>query len=182
MASFLSIRWILTLTAFTVLPRFRVVRLAVATALGLACATAAVAQEGPPVPLVERARGAEQIVLGRVASVSPEWRINDFGDRLIMSVVRVAVEETLKGASQASVDVEVEGGTIDGLTLHVSDQQSFAPGDRAVFYLARSQRGAIVPHLRGQGTLKLDRTSRVPNSSLTLEEIRRTVAAARAPQ
>lgn len=158
----------------------RVIRLAVATTLTLACATAAMAQDGPPVPLVERARGAEQIILGRVASVSPEWRVNDFGDRLIMSVVRVAVDETLKGGSAASVDIEVEGGTLGGLTLHVSDQQSFTPGDRAVFYLSRSRRGAMVPHLRGQGTLKLDPTSRVPNSSLTLDEIRRTVAAARA--
>jgi hypothetical protein len=181
-ASFLSVSRILTLTAFTAFPRIWVVRLAIATTLGLACATAAVAQEGPPIPLVERARGAERIILGRVASVSQEWRVNDFGDRLIMSVVRVAVEETLKGDSQASADIEVEGGTVGGLTLHVSDQQSFAPGDRAVFYLARSRRGAMVPHLRGQGTLKLDRTSRVPNSSLTLEEIRRTVAAARAQQ
>lgn len=40
----------------------------------------------------------------------------------------------------------------------------------------------MVPHLRGQGTLKLDRNSRVPNSSLTLDEIRRTVVAARAPR
>jgi hypothetical protein len=179
-ASFLSVLRILTLAAFTAFPRNRVVRLAVATAIGLACAIPAVAQEGPPVPLVERARGAQQIILGRVASVSPEWRVNDFGDRLIVSVVRVAVDETLKGDSQATVDIEVEGGTVGGLTLHVSDQQSFAPGDRAVFYLARSRRGVIVPHLRGQGTLKLDRTSRVPNSSLTLDEIRRTVAAARA--
>ena len=176
MATFLSVIRILTLTAF---PRLGVVRLAVAVTLGLVCATAA-AQEGPPVPLVDRARGAEQIILGRVASVSPEWRVNDFGDRLIVSVVRVAVDETLKGFSQATVDIEVEGGTIGTLTLHVSDQQSFAPGDRAVFYLARSRRGTMVPHLRGQGTLKLDRTGRVPNSSLTLDEIRRTVAAARA--
>jgi len=179
-AAFLSVLRILTLIAFTLFPRIRVVRLAVATTLALACAAAAVAQEGPPVPLVERARGAEHIILGRVASVSPEWRVNDFGDRLIVSIVRVAVDETLKGDSQATVDIEVEGGTVGGLTLHVSDQQSLAPGDRAVFYLARSRRGTVVPHLRGQGTLKLDPTSRVPNSSLTLDEIRRTVAAARA--
>ncbi len=172
----------LMLTAFTAFRRIRVVRLAVAATLGLTCATAAAAaQEGPPVPLVERARGAEQIILGRVASVSPEWRVNDFGDRLIVSVVRVTVDETLKGGSQNTVDIEVEGGTIGDLTLHVSDQQSFVPGDRAVFYLARSRRGPMVPHLRGQGTLKLDQASRVPNSSLTLDEIRRSVAAARQP-
>jgi hypothetical protein len=170
-ASFLSVVRTLASRAFTA---------SVAAALGFACVAAVSAQEGPAVPLVERARGAEQIILGRVASVSPEWRVNDFGDRLIVSIVRVSVDETLKGFSQATVDVEVEGGTIGSLTLHVSDQQSFMRGDRAVFYLARSRRGTLVPHLRGQGTLKLDQASRVPASTITLDEIRRAVAAARA--
>lgn len=140
------------------------------------------AQDAGPVPLVQRARGATEIVVGRVTAVTPVWRVNEFGDRLIVSVVRVAVDETLKGTPASAVDVEVEGGTIAGTTLHVSDQESFVAGDRAVFYLTRSAGGALVPHLRGQGTLKLDRTSRVPNSSLTLDEIRRTVAAAREPR
>jgi len=142
-------------------------------------AAVAAAQSSVPVPMVERARGAAQIVVGRVTAVNPAWQVNEFGDRLIVSVVRVSVDETLKGAAQSAVDVEVEGGTIGSLTLHVSDEESFVPGDRAVFYLRRTARGALVPHLRGQGTLKLDRNSRVPNSSLTLDEIRRTVAAAR---
>jgi hypothetical protein len=142
--------------------------------LGL-CLVEATAQA--PVPLTERARGAERIVVGSVASVTPVWQVNEFGDRLIVSVVRVAVSETLKGSPQATLDVEVEGGTIDGLTLNVSDQTTFVPGERAVFYLKRNARGALVPHLRGQGLLKLDRSDRVPGSSLTLAEIRRTVAA-----
>lgn len=135
------------------------------------------AADQTPVPLAERARGADRIVVGRVASVDPAWQVNEFGDRLIVSVVRVVVNETLKGPPQATLDVEVEGGTIGGLTLHVSYQTTFVPGERAVFYLRRNARGAFVPHLRGQGLLKLDRSDRVPGSSLTLEEIRRTVAA-----
>jgi len=157
---------------------FLTVTLAVASPL----AAVLVAQTSVPVPLVERARGAAQVVVGRVTAVNPVWQVNEFGDRLIVSVVRVAVDETLKGAAQGAVDVEVEGGTIGGLTLHVSDEESFVPGDRAVFYLQRNVRGTLVPHLRGQGTLKLDRNSRVPNSSLTLDEIRRTVASARTQQ
>ena len=113
-----------------------------------------------------------------MASVSPVWQVNEFGDRLIISVVRVAVNETLKGQSQPTVDVEVEGGTLDGVTLRVSDQVSFAAGERAVFYIRRNVRGRFVPHLRGQGLLKLDQTDRVPGSSLTLETIRREAAAA----
>jgi hypothetical protein len=131
------------------------------------------------VPLAARARSAERVVVGRVTSVGPAWRVNEFGDRLIVSVLAVAVDETLKGLAEARLDVEVEGGTIGELTLRVSDQESFVPGERAVFYLMRSTRGALVPHLRGHSVLKLDRFGRVPGSSLTLDEIRRSVTAAR---
>ena len=133
-----------------------------------------------PVPLAERARGADRVVVGRVTSVTPQWQINEFGDRLIVSTVHVAVTETLKGDATPTVDVDVEGGTIGSLTLHVSDQVTFAPGERATFFLTRTPRGRFVPHLRGQGLLKLDGSNRVPGSSLTLEQIRREVAAGRA--
>ena len=138
----------------------------------------AAAQDAPNVPLAERARGAERVVVGRVATVNPVWRVNEFGDRLIVSVVRVTVDETLKGQAQPAVDVEVEGGTIGTLTLRVSDMQQFVPGDRAVFYLTRSPRGALVPHRRGQGLLKLDRSNRVATGA-SLDDVRRAVAGAR---
>jgi hypothetical protein len=133
-----------------------------------------------PVPLAERARGADRVVVGRVTSVTPQWQVNEFGDRLIVSTVHVAVTETLKGDATPTVDVDVEGGTIGSLTLHVSDQLTFAAGERATFFLTRTARGRFVPHLRGQGLLKLDGSNRVPGSSLTLEQIRRAVAAGRA--
>jgi hypothetical protein len=132
-----------------------------------------------PVPLSERARGAERVVVGRVVSVAPEWQVNEFGDRLIVSVVHVSVSETLKGEATPIVDVEVEGGTIGTLTLHVSDQMTFVSGERATFFVRRNRRGKFVPHLRGQGLLKLDPANRVPGSSLTLDRIRREVAAGR---
>jgi hypothetical protein len=138
---------------------------------------AAWGNQGQPVPLAERARGAERIVVGRVTSVAPLWQVNEFGDRLIVSVVRVVVSETLKGQPLPALDVEVEGGTIGEITLRVSDQTSFAPGERAVFYLKRTARGTFVPHLQREGLLKLDASNRVSGSSLTLEQIRREVAA-----
>ena len=51
-----------------------------------------------PVPLVERTRGAERVVVGRVTAVSPVWQTNEFGDRLIVSILRVTVDETLRGS------------------------------------------------------------------------------------
>jgi hypothetical protein len=147
--------------------------------LSVVVAASAFAQDNVPVPLAERARGAERVVVGRVTAVDPAWRTNEFGDRLIVSVVSVAVDETLRGPAQQNVTVEVEGGTIGDLTLHVSDLEPVVTGDRAVFYLARNARGVLVPHLRGQGLLKLDRSDRVRGSTVTLAEIRRTAAQAR---
>jgi hypothetical protein len=144
----------------------------------VACFSSAISAQ-IPVPLAERARGADRVVVGTVASVTPQWQVNEFGDRLIVSTLRVTVSETLKGESTPTVDVEVEGGTIGELTLHVSDQVQFAAGERAAFFLKRNVRGRLVPHLRGQGALKLDSSNRVPGSSLTLQQIRREVAAGR---
>lgn len=154
----------------------------------LACASALLFQQAvhagqrADVPPGERARGSDQVVVGHVSSVTSAWRDNDFGDRLITSILHVTVEETLKGASQQSLDVEVEGGTIGSLTLRVSDLETFAAGDRAVFYLKHNRRGALVPHLRGLGLQRLDRSGRVSGSTMTLDQVRRDVRAGAARQ
>jgi len=141
-------------------------------------ASAGLAAQGVgALPLAERARGADRIVVGRVVSVSPAWQVNEFGDRLIVSTLRVNVDENLKGPASAAVDVEVEGGTLGGLTLQVSDQVSFAPNERGVFFIRRTPRGTFVPHLRGQSLMKLDASNRVQGTALTLDDIRRGVAA-----
>jgi hypothetical protein len=136
-------------------------------------------QDMVAVPLAERHRGAERVIVGHVAAVNPVWKENEYGDRLIISIVRVTIDETLKGQVQPSIDVEVEGGTIGELSLRVSDLATFVPGDRAVFYLTRNPRGEVVPYLRGQGLLKLDGADRVTGTSTTLDEVRRAAAAAR---
>src|SRR5262245_31452890 len=96
-------------------------RVAAAIALAMCLPPSLAAAQQLNVPVADRARGAEQVVVGHVSSVTPTWRNNDFGDRLIVSVVHVIVDETLKGSSQSAIDVEVEGGTIGSLTLRVSD-------------------------------------------------------------
>jgi hypothetical protein len=157
-------------------PRLAVLFFLIAGFAGLSRTSSA---QPAAVPLAERARGAERVVVGRVAAVDPTWQVNEFGDRLIVSRVRVAVSETLKGQTASTLDVEVEGGTIGDLTLRVSDQVSLAPGERAVFYVNATRRGTFKPHLRGQGVLKLDTGNRVTGSSVTLDQVRREVGTAR---
>jgi hypothetical protein len=125
-----------------------------------------------PATIEERAAGADRVVVATVSEVVSQYETNEFGDRLIVSHASLAVEEALKGP-QEPVTLEYEGGTVDGVTLHVSSLPALARGERAVFFLERGTKGQFRPHLRGQGILKLDADSRVAGSSLTLPDVRR---------
>jgi hypothetical protein len=125
-----------------------------------------------PATIEERAKGAERVVVATVTHVTSRFERNEFGDELIVSRASLAVEEALKGAAE-STTLEYEGGTVNGLTLHVSSLPGLSAGERAVFFLTRGKNGEFKPHLRGQGILKLDRENHVQGSSLTLDDVRR---------
>jgi hypothetical protein len=132
---------------------------------------------GPAVPIPDRARGAERVVVASVADSNATFETNEFGDQLIVSHVTLAVQESLKGKSEPSVEIDVLGGTVGDLTYEVSSLPKLARGERAVFFLARDKwSGKLVPHLRGQGILKLDADNRVKGSSLDLHTIKSLVA------
>ena len=137
------------------------------------------AAQGPGTPLADRIRGARMVVVAAASTVTPRWQENAFGDRLIVSRVLLRVEETLKGMPQPTLALDLEGGTIDGVTLHVSNYPTLTPGERAVFMLDDEGGGVYQAHLRGQGILKLDEKNVVRGSSLQLDEIRRVAASAR---
>jgi hypothetical protein len=120
----------------------------------------------------QRAAGAERIVVATVEDVSSAYETNEFGDRLIVSHAKLHVEEAIKGPAEP-LTLSYEGGTVNGVTLHVSSLGTLEPGERAVFFVSRGHKGEFQPHLRGQGIVKLDRQDHVPNSSLTLDDIRR---------
>jgi hypothetical protein len=144
--------------------------------VGFASRGAAAASDSPagqrPATIEERATGAERVVLASVENVTASYEVNEHGDRLIVSHARLAVEEALKGAN-GPLTLDYEGGTIGGVTLHVSSLPTLEAGERAVFFVTRGPRGEFKPHLRGQGIVKLDREDRVPHSSLTLDDLRR---------
>jgi hypothetical protein len=125
-----------------------------------------------PETVPNRISGSSRVVVAHAKSVAPRWETNKWGDQLIVSRVVLEVEETLKGAPAKELAVDLDGGTLDGLTLRVSDLQSLEPGDRAVFFLDDTGGAALLPHLRGQGILELDNTDTVKGSSLHLDQIR----------
>ena len=120
----------------------------------------------------ERIRGAERVVVATVRQVAPEWRENRFGDRLIVSRLELAVSETLKGTPEPTAWMELEGGTLDGLTLRVTHLPTLEPGERAVFFLESASRGLYTPHRQGEGILTLDDHDVVRGTSTTLTDIR----------
>jgi hypothetical protein len=150
---------------------------AVAVLAVCAAASIAFASDSRPVPLAERIQGAEVVVVATPTSVDPSWRENGLGDRLIVSRYVLQVHETLKGRRAQAMSLDLDGGTLDGMTLRVSSSPVLAPGERAVFFLDGGN-GAYHAHLKGQGILKLDDQDVVRGSSLTLGEIRRAAAAA----
>jgi hypothetical protein len=93
----------------------------------------------------------------------------------------VRVHDVLKGAGGAGdlLVVDVEGGTVDDVTLRVSDLPTMSAGEDAVFFVAQNRQGRNVPHRRGQGILKLDANGRVRGSNLTVDDVRNAVANAR---
>ena len=136
------------------------------------------AESGANVDLPTRARGAALVVVGEVERVRAEYQRNEFGDRLIVSVAEVRVREVLKGTANAgdALTIDVEGGTVDGITLRVSDMPTMAPGEQAVLFVNKNRQGHNVPHLRGQGILKFDTNGRVLGTSLAIDDVRRAVA------
>jgi hypothetical protein len=148
------------------------VQLAGLVLAGVAAIAPALYASGQPVAIQERARGAAKIVVATVAATNARYERNEFGDELIVTHAQLAVEEAIKGSGE-DVTLALEGGTVDGITLRVSDLPALAKGERAVFFLKAGRNGEAEPHLRGQGILKLDDRNRVRGSELTLDDVRR---------
>lgn len=129
--------------------------------------------------LKARLKGAERAMVARVVRVDPFMQRNEHGDVLIVSRVQMQVEETLKGPHTASLAMVIEGGTLNGVTLRVSDMPELVPGKRAILMLARSRSGELVPNGRGRGILELDAQNHVKNSNLWLDDVRRAAAVVR---
>lgn len=136
------------------------------------------AASDPQVDMDKQAKDAERVVVATVTDVTSSFGENEFGDRLIYSFVTMRVSETMKGSSEETVVVRIEGGTVGELTLTVSDMPRMTRGERALLFLDHTPNGGHQPHGRGAGVLKLDRENRVAGRSVSLDTVRATVRAA----
>lgn len=80
---------------------------------------------------------ATHILVGKVKKVESYYGVNDWGDVLILSQVKVKVERKVKGKMEDSVSFVVEGGTVGDMTLKVSEYPLFTEGEKVKLYLKK---------------------------------------------
>jgi hypothetical protein len=150
-------------------------RLLVIAAMSLCAIGPLKADSSVSVNVQARAKGAERVVVAAVESVQPIYAKNEFGDDLIVTRTWVRVSEVMKGkgiAAGEAMEMDVEGGTVGDITLRVSDMPGVAAGEKAILFLSRNKSGRLVPYMRGQGILKLDKSNKVLGTDVTLNELR----------
>jgi hypothetical protein len=93
------------------------------------------ASEGT-ISLETLAAKSDRIVRGKVRSFSCKASTNEFGDELIYTDVYIGVGEVLKG-EKSDLVLTVEGGTVKGVTLTVSDSPEFKAGEEVLVFARR---------------------------------------------
>src|SRR4051812_23998134 len=84
----------------------------------------------PKADVPTRMKGAQKMVVGTVLSQETHWDETPGGEKHIFTRSTLKVEEVLRGPSVDTIDIELEGGTIDGLTLRTDDLPELKVGDR----------------------------------------------------
>jgi hypothetical protein len=89
-----------------------------------------------PISLKDLAEQSDRIVRGRVMKLTYSQQTNSYGDELIYTHATVRVSEALKG-DRTDLVVKVEGGTLNGITLTVSDTTPFQTGEEVLVFLKK---------------------------------------------
>ena len=84
--------------------------------------------------VIELARTADRIVIGKVVGVNAAW---DLQHRRILSTIDVDIEESWKGAAEGSARITIvqPGGRVGELEMTVQGMPSFVAGERSLLFL-----------------------------------------------
>ncbi len=81
---------------------------------------------------------ASHILFGKVDDIQSFWGVNDRGDQIILSRIKVKALKWIKGDPSESVEFLVEGGAVGDLALRVSDVPEFERGQRLRLLLKKT--------------------------------------------
>ena len=99
---------------------------------------------------------SDRIVRGKVISLAYRAGTNEYGDELIYTDVSIRVAEALKG-DRSDLLLTVEGGTLNRLSLVLSDSPEFQVGEEVLVF-AKKELLTYVPfaHLQSKYTISKD--------------------------
>lgn len=146
--------------------------LATAAAIVFIATTPARTEPTTPTALKSAVQQAKFALVGTVTDTHASRRKSQWGDEIIVTRAVLRTDEVLKGGPPSWVPIDLEGGTVDGITMEVSHTPLVWRGERAVFLVDQLADGRFIAHDRGAGILKLRPDDRVADSALTLNEIR----------
>jgi hypothetical protein len=112
----------------------KTIRFFLILATGLAVMPAARSTTVIPPSFAQLVEQAEVIFQGSVTDVKSQW-VGEGAQRHIMSYVTFNVEDSLKGAPGQTYTIRMFGGTVDGVTMAVSDAPKFSVGDRNILFV-----------------------------------------------
>jgi len=141
----------------------------------LVTATDASALVRPLSPSQLHARAA-LVVVAHVKAIDPHWtgtaQAPGNESDMIMTRVRLAVLEVLKGRSAADLTIEVPGGHVGTTSVAVTDAPSFTPGETRVLFLDAA--GRVIAWRNGS---LIVRSGRLPAVGMSLPEFEGRMAA-----
>ena len=133
--------------------------------------------------LPARAQAATAVAYGHVASINSGYETNSFGDRLIVTHVRFQVDEQLRGHTSPAVDLDMVGGTVNGITMRSSmEPEPLGVGQSAVVFLRQKNNGHYLISGDSQGAqmglMRLN-SSNQTEEGLSLDQIRAAIGGVR---
>jgi hypothetical protein len=129
--------------------------------------------QGASAELTKALKQAKFAIVGTITETRASRRRSSWGDDIIVTTAIVHTDETLRGAAPSWTPLELEGGTLNGVTMEASETPLTTRGERAVFLVDQLPDGRFVAHGRRAGILKLRADDRVEDSALTLSDVRR---------
>jgi hypothetical protein len=132
--------------------RIRIIPAAVSIALW--CATLAHATEMVHLDTETLVTGSNDIVVGKVESVTPHWNASR---TKIFTDVAVQVTESLKGTADRRITITQIGGVVDGVRYNVPGCATFVPGEEALFFVWKDKTGQRRVNGLGQGKFDIQR-------------------------
>ena len=90
---------------------------------------------------VEAYESSSDVVRVRVLSTESMWADGPSG---IISIIKAAVEETLKGAARTKIiEIHQPGGRVGELVQRVHGYPTFKAGERAILFLTQTKQGSF---------------------------------------